>query len=120
MTRRRRLVLATLAVAPLVLVAGPAAAGASRAAQAADGRADLAGRNGNCVSGTALGCVSLAYPLQRTPLLTSERPGSTLRPAAIFRLSPPERSGQATHEAAPARITPLAGRRAARGPPGLS
>jgi len=112
--------LATLAVAPLLLVAGPAAAAASGAAHAAHGRADLAGRSGNCVRGTALGCVSLAYPLQRTPLLTPERPGSTLRPGAVVRLSPPDLSDRAANFAAPARITPLVGRQAARGPPRLS
>jgi len=113
-------VLATLAVAPLLLVAGPAAGAVSGTPHAAHGRTDLAGRSGHCVPGTALGRVSLGYPLQQIPLLASERPGSTLRPAAVFRLSPPYLLGRATPDAAPARIMPLADRRAARGPPGLS
>jgi hypothetical protein len=120
MTRRRRLVLATLAVAPLLLVAGPAAAGTSGSAHAAHGPAHLSGRSGICLRGTALGCVFRAYPLQRTPLQTSERPGSTLRPAAVVWLAQPDLSDRAARDAAPARITPLAGRQAARGPPGLS
>jgi hypothetical protein len=123
---RRRLALATLVAAPVLLAVGPAAAAlqagaaAPHVTAAAHSRTTLRPRSGNCVGAPVLGCVSVAYALERSPIQSVERPGEAGRPGGVVTLAAPRSTGPPALERTPSRVTPLATRQAERGPPGFS